>query len=260
MTASIGEDTEIDAPPALVSFGPALTAAVVGASGGIGRALADELAACPTVSNIVRLSRSPPARRDDSALHLDLEDETSIAEAAGQIERTHGALHLVIIATGILHDAGGLQPERSWRALDAAAMERVFRVNTIGPALVAKHFLPLLAKKRKSAFAALSARVGSIEDNRLGGWHAYRSSKAALNMLIKTLSVELAHRNPEALCVGLHPGTVDSALSKPFQANIAAERIFSPQRAARQLLNVLDRLSVSDTGHVYAWDGSRIPS
>lgn len=260
MIASIGKDTEINAAPALVSFGSALTAAVVGASGGIGRALADELATCPAVSKVIRLSRSRPATRNDFALHLDLEDEASIAAAAGEIERTHGVLHLVIVATGILHDASGLQPERSWRALDAAAMKRAFRINAIGPALVAKHFLPLLAKRRKSAFAALSARVGSIEDNRLGGWHAYRSSKAALNMLIKTLSIELAHRNPEALCVGLHPGTVDTALSKPFQANVPAEQVFSPQRAARQLLNVLDRLNVSDTGHVYAWDGSKIPS
>ena len=138
-------------------------------------------------------------------------------------------------------------------------MATAFRLNTTGPALVAKHFLPLLARDRKAAFAALSARVGSIEDNGLGGWYAYRASKAALNMAIKTLSIELARRYPLALCVGLHPGTVDTALSKPFQAGVPQERLFSPAQSARHLLSVLDELTAEDSGKLFAWDGRRIP-
>lgn len=165
--------------------------------------------------------------------------------------------HMVIVATGLLHDASGLQPEKTWRALEAGSLERSFRVNSIGPALVAKHCLPLLARDRKSVFAALSARVGSIEDNRLGGWHAYRASKAALNMLIRTLSIELAHRNPTAICVALHPGTVDTALSRPFQRGV--NTLFSPPRAATCLLEVMDDLTSEHSGQLFAWDGQRIP-
>jgi len=138
-------------------------------------------------------------------------------------------------------------------------MERAFRINTIGPALVAKHFLPLLSKDRKAVFAALSARVGSISDNRLGGWHAYRASKAALNMMIRTLSIELARQKPKALCVGLHPGTVDTDLSKPFQARVAKDKLFSPAHSARCLLTVLDGLGPEENGGVFAWDGGRVP-
>jgi NAD(P)-dependent dehydrogenase (short-subunit alcohol dehydrogenase family) len=139
-------------------------------------------------------------------------------------------------------------------------MERSYRINAIGPALVARHFLPLLAADRKSAFAALSARVGSIGDNGLGGWHAYRASKAALNMLLKTLAIELARRNPGALCVGLHPGTVDTGLSRPFQRGVPEGKLFTPRQSARLLLNVLDGLSTEHTGQVFAWDGQRIPA
>jgi NAD(P)-dependent dehydrogenase (short-subunit alcohol dehydrogenase family) len=138
-------------------------------------------------------------------------------------------------------------------------METAFRLNTIGPALVAKHFLPLLAKDRKSVFAAISARVGSIEDNHLGGWYAYRASKAALNMVIKTLSIELARRNTNALCVGLHPGTVDTPLSTPFQSGVPEAKLFSAARSARHLLTVLDNLTPENSGCLYAWDGSQIP-
>ena len=171
----------------LASFGSGLNVVVIGASGGIGSALADNLEACGVVSNIVRLSRSPFAILSDSAwLHIDLEEEQTIARAASELTQIADMWHLVIVATGILH-----KPEKTWRELSVPAMETAFRINAVGPAMVAKHFLPLLATKRKSVFAALSARVGSIADNQLGGWHAYRSSKAALNMLIKTLSIEL---------------------------------------------------------------------
>ena len=249
-------------PPTLASFGNGLNVAVIGASGGIGQALAEALGNCPAVERVFGLSRRAPTSGPDGgrAWHrLDLEDEDTIAGAASAFRHKVGELHLVIVASGILHDGDTLLPEKSWRAIDGGAMERAFRLNTIGPALVAKHFLPLLAKHRKTAFAALSARVGSIEDNSLGGWHAYRASKAALNMVLKTLSIELARRNPGALCVGLHPGTVDTKLSKPFQGNVPAANLFEPARAAKYLLNVLDGLEAEDSGRLYAWDGKRIP-
>ena len=133
-------------------------------------------------------------------------------------------------------------------------------MNATGPALFAKHFLPLLARDRKAAFAALSARVGSISDNALGGWYAYRASKAALNMLIRSLSIELARRSPQALCVGLHPGTVDTPLSVPFRGAVPDGQLFSPDHAAVCLLDVLDGLSPLDTGGVFDWAGQSVPA
>ncbi|MEY2926226.1 MAG: hypothetical protein RL367_703 [Pseudomonadota bacterium] len=187
---------------------------------------------------------------------FDLEDEPSIAAAAAQIGKA-GALDLIIVTTGLLH-GGGIAPEKSWRALDPATMARVFALNTIGPALIAKHFLPLLARDRRSVFAVLSARVGSISDNRLGGWHSYRASKAALNMLVRNFALELATRNPNAIAVALHPGTVATRLSEPFQHGVAADRLFSPDVSAGHLLTVLDGLTVQDSGGLFAWDGTAI--
>ena len=235
------------------SFGAGLNAVVIGAGGGIGGAFAGALEASPAVARLWRGARSGATE-----LTIDLEDEASIAAAAAAAGAA-GPLHLVIVASGLLHDGPGLQPEKSWRALDGAAMAAAFRVNAIGPALVAKHFLPLLAKDRKAAFAVLSARVGSIADNQLGGWHAYRASKAALNMLVKTLSIELARRNSGALCVALHPGTVDTALSQPFQRAVPDGGLFTPAQSARHLLDVLDGLSPRDSGNLYAWNGEAIP-
>lgn len=245
----------------LKSFGQGVEAVVIGASGGIGNALANDLERCRAVSKVLRLSRSskPPERNSSEWVHIDIEDEGSIVQAAEKVGRSARDLHLVLVATGILHDGDHVQPEKTWRSLSPSAMDTALRVNATGPALVAKHFLPLLATKRKSAFAALSARVGSIEDNHLGGWYSYRASKAALNMLIKTMSIELARRNTNALCVGLHPGTVDTSLSKPFQRDASEVTLFSPRRSARHMLNVLDQLSPENSGGVYAWDGSRIP-
>ncbi|GAB4357454.1 MAG: SDR family oxidoreductase [Kiloniellaceae bacterium] len=246
--------------PALASFGGALSVVVIGASGGIGGAFLAALEAAPAVARVFALSRRPLALRSPKTTWqaIDLEDEGSIARAAAAVKAAAGPLHLVVVATGMLHD-GALQPEKTWRSLSAAGLQRAFAVNAIGPALAAKHFLPLLADDRKAAFAVLSARVGSIADNRLGGWHAYRASKAALNMLVRTLAVELARRNDRALCVALHPGTVDTGLSRPFQANVPPEKLFTPERAAGQLLEVLDGLSPGHSGGLFAWDGQRIP-
>lgn len=188
-----------------------------------------------------------------------LEDEATIASAAAAAKAHCGELDLAIVATGILHDGTALHPEKTWRSLNAETLARAFHVNAIGPALVAKHFLPLLTRERKSIFAALSARVGSIEDNQLGGWYAYRASKAALNSMVRSLSIELARRNAHAVCVTLHPGTVDTALSKPFQRGTSVQTLFTPHDSATKLLSVMDSLTVSDSGQFFAWDGSRIP-
>jgi NAD(P)-dependent dehydrogenase (short-subunit alcohol dehydrogenase family) len=138
-------------------------------------------------------------------------------------------------------------------------MARLFAVNTIGPALIAKHMLPKLPRDRPAVFAVLSARVGSIGDNRLGGWHGYRASKAALNMLIANLAIEMRRTHPLAVIVALHPGTVATSLSEPFQAGVAADKLFSPETSATHLLNVIDRLSPEDSGSFLAWNAERLP-
>jgi len=243
-------------PPHLASFGGCLNAAVIGAAGGIGGGFVEQLANAPAIKRLYALSRSRPVLIPSAAQwhQIDIQNEASVAAAAAAIGES-GPLDLVVVATGILHDDGGLTPEKTWRALDGDAFAKIFAVNTIGPALVAKHFLPVLARDRKAVFAALSARVGSISDNQLGGWHAYRASKAALNMLIRTFAIELAYRNPSALCVGLHPGTVDTNLSAPFQGNVPDGKLFTPATAAASLLNVIDSLNESDSGRLFAWDG-----
>jgi len=166
-------------------------------------------------------------------------------------------LNMVFVATGVLNPAGA-GPEKRWKDLSPEALGHMFAVNTAGPALIAKHTLDHLARDRKSVFCALSARVGSIEDNRLGGWHAYRASKAALNMIVRSCSIELSHKNPSALCVAVHPGTVDTPLSRPFQKGVPSDQLFSPARAAEQILHVVDGLAPENSGGFFAWDGAQI--
>lgn len=235
-------------------------AAVFGASGGIGSAFVAHLARDAGRGRILALSRRPAL---DQYAHVvpafvDITDEASIA-AAAEKTRSLGELRLVIVATGLLHGQG-ISPEKTWGALTPDSLFRAFAVNSIGPALVGKHFLPLLPRHGRSVFAALSARVGSIEDNRLGGWHAYRASKAALNMLLRSFAIELARRAPEALCIGLHPGTVDTRLSRPFQGNVAPGTLRRPEDAAARLLEVIRRLGPEASGGVFAWDGARLPA
>lgn len=224
-----------------------MRAAVIGASGGIGGALVAALEA--SGAEVYALSRAGP-------VPVDITDEASIAGAAEAVGR-EGPLDLAIVATGLLH-GGAVAPEKSVRQLSADTLAAYFAVNTIGPALVAKHFLPLLPRRERGVFAALSARVGSIGDNRLGGWHGYRASKAALNMMIATLAIELVRTRPEAICAGVHPGTVATDLSAPFQGGVAAERLFTPAVAAGHILEVLAALSPADSGGCFAWDGARI--
>lgn len=242
----------------IAALGTGLSVAVFGANGGIGRALIGILQAEDSVERVFALSRVRPDNLSGktTSIAFDLLDEKSISDAAAVIA-AQGPLHLVIIATGLLHDDSG-GPEKRGQDLSEANMQRLFAINTIGPTLIAKHVLPILDRDRQSVFAALSARVGSISDNRLGGWHSYRASKAALNMMLRTLSVELAYRNPRAVCVALHPGTVDTPLSKPFQSSLSSTGIFSPHQAATNLLGIIAGLSAEDTGSFIAWDGQPI--
>lgn len=228
----------------LATFQPGLHAVVIGASGGIGAAFAALLDADPAVSRVTGLSR---------ANGFDLTDPASIAAAATALPAPPD---LVIVATGLLH-ADGIAPERELRALSAAAFARAFAVNATGPALVAQAFLPLLPKGRKTVFAALSARVGSIGDNRLGGWHAYRASKAALNQILRTVAIEQARKNPGSIVIGLHPGTVDTGLSQPFQRGVRT--LFTPAESAVHLLSVIDGATPAQTGMLFDWQGAAIP-
>lgn len=240
-------------------FNPANTV-VIGATGGIGSAIVARLAADNSVGAIHAVSRSAPGSLPASAVHhsIDITDEASIRRTATDVAES-GPLDLVIVTTGILHNDDGIMPEKTIRDLSPEAMAAVFETNCIGPTILAKYFLPHMRKGSKTVFAALSARVGSISDNRLGGWLSYRTSKAALNMALKTLSIEHARRFPDSVLVGLHPGTVATPLSEPFSGRVPADKLFTPARAARQLLDVIDSLGPSDSGNIFAWDGARIP-
>ncbi|MDB5711895.1 MAG: short-chain dehydrogenase [Sphingomonas bacterium] len=226
-------------------------AVVIGASGGIGAAIAAALVEEGAFATVHGL-----ARRHAGDGHIDLENEASIAAAAERVSRGP-APALVIVATGLLH-LGEHGPEKALSDLDPIWLARNFAVNAIGPALVAKHFLPLMPRTGRSVFAALSARIGSISDNKLGGWHGYRASKAALNMLVCTLAIEEKRRNDRAIVVALHPGTVDTALSRPFQGNVRPGTLFTPDRAALQLLDTIDGLRPPDSGKLFDYEGNEI--
>jgi len=225
---------------------PAYQALVIGATGAIGSAFVAHLRAdtrCGAVHALGR-SSSPP---------LDLTQEDSVAAAAAGL-RGLGPLHLVVVATGLLHSASA-RPEKRLADLSLATMEEVFRVNTFGPALVLRHFAPLLARER-SLMALLSAKVGSIGDNRLGGWYSYRASKAALNMMVRTAAIEMRRTHPGAVLAAVHPGTVASALSRPFRGDEIGR---APALAAAQMLTALDALQAEDSGSFVAYDGQRLP-
>lgn len=243
----------------LKTFPHGMRIAVVGASGGIGSALVELFSQHPRVATVYALSRTPCPIVSPNVAHgeLDITNEASIASCAAMAS-SESPLDIVVVATGVLWSGDALRPEKSLRELDAEKLSEVFAINAAGPALVAKHFLPRLRKESKTVFAALSARVGSIGDNRLGGWYSYRASKAALNMLLKTLAIEHARTMPQSMVVGLHPGTVDTGLSRPYSKGTSPEKLFSPETAAGHLVAVLDKVCQSNSGGVFAWDGKRI--
>ncbi len=234
------------------------TVVVVGASGGIGSEFVRQLSSSQQIGRVFALHRQPPPSTQSGVEHLtcDITDEGSI-RAAAEVVAANGPVDAVIAATGLLHD-GAIQPEKSLASIDADAMLEVFRINAIGPVLLARHFLPLLRRDARTLFAALSARVGSISDNRLGGWASYRASKAALNMLLRTAAIEHKRRWPQSIVVGLHPGTVDTRLSSPFQKRVPEGKLFTPTYAVERMLDVLDHLDAADSGGFFAWDGQPI--
>ena len=230
--------------------------AIIGASGEIGRAFINEILARYDVNKLYAFSRKGKSF-DNSCVTskpLDIEDEDSIANAVKVVEEK---LDLIIIATGFLHNTD-IMPEKSIKELSAVKFQKLFAVNTIGPAILAKHFIPYMAKNKKSTLAFLSARVGSISDNYLGGWYAYRASKAALNMIIKNLSIEVRRSNKNAVIVGLHPGTVASDLSEPFQNNVKKEKLFTAEYSANHMLDVIEEVSIDESGFIFAYDKQKI--
>lgn len=231
--------------------------AIIGSSGAIGSAFVRHLRETHPEAEIHTFSKQSDAKKHHHI--IDYDDEKTIESAAHEAYQNI-PFDLVIVATGILHNGADLQPEKSLRDLSAEKFQTIFNANTIFPALAAKHFLPLLHKDKRSVFAALSARVGSISDNHLGGWYAYRASKAALNMVINNASIEMARRYKQAIIVGLHPGTVDSSLSKPFQSHVKEGKLFTPDFAAEKLISVLEGVSPDDSGKCFGWDGQEIPA
>ena len=241
---------------------------VQGASRGIGLEFVRQLlnadnssrvfASCRDPSNAVELAvlaSNHPARL--SVVELDVSKEETIVLAAESVREETDELRLIINVAGVLHgpDFG---PEKKLTQVRPDVLRLAFEVNAFGPLLVAKHFHGFLRHGERSVFASLSARVGSISDNRLGGWYAYRGSKAAQNMFTKNLSIELGRIAPHAIVVGLHPGTVDTDLSKPFQRNVAKQRLLTVSASVAALLDVIEGLNPDDTGRVFDFRGEEI--
>lgn len=228
-------------------------AVVIGAGGGLGSALLARLHQRGDHARVLALGRN-------ADIPIDYFNEASIAGAAQTVASacaSAGAeLRLLLVASGFLHGEAG-QPERSWSQLDASYLHHVFTVNTLGPALVMKHFFPLLPQRGRCVAGFVSAKVGSIGDNALGGWYGYRASKAALNQLVKTAAIELARRNRESVCVALHPGTVDTPLSQPFART--GLHVRQADEAAGELLAVLETLTPADTGCLFDYRGQKLP-
>ena len=216
-------------------------ALIIGASGGIGRAVADAIEARGVA--VTRLSRAVDG--------LDVTDEASVARLMAPLE---GSFDLVFVAVGVLA-LPGQAPEKAVAALTAEALAGVFAVNAIGPALVLKHVLRLVPKDRRAVVAVLSARVGSIGDNRIGGWHAYRASKAALNQIVHGTAIEMKRTHRQVICVALHPGTVQT----PFTANYSGHSMVTPESAAANLLAVIEGLERDQSGGFYDWAGEGVP-
>lgn len=246
------------ATPALNQLPENFTAVVIGASGGIGKAMVRQLAANPRCAHVQAVSRSAVDGFEGpvSTAQADVTDVDSLRACAAQLDQP---VHLLLYAVGILHGPDGMEPEKSLADVRAEAMQLSMAVNALGAMHSAQAFAPLMAGKWKSIMGFVSARVGSIADNRLGGWYAYRASKAALNQSVRTLAVEQGRGRKGSICVALHPGTVDTQLSKPFQRNVPDGKLFTPEQSANYLLTVIDGLGPDDNGSFFAWDGQAIP-
>jgi NAD(P)-dependent dehydrogenase (short-subunit alcohol dehydrogenase family) len=243
-------------------------ALVVGASQGIGLGFVRHLLNDASVSQLYATYRSPnsaqglltlePHHTHLHCLALDITDEAQMAQMVAKISTMTPHLHLVVNCVGILHE-GNLQPEKSLRQLDRDRLLRYFEVNSIGAVLLAKHLLPLLSHSDRNMLATISAKIGSIGDNHLGGWYGYRASKAALNMFMRTAAIEYRRKRAKTIIVNLHPGTTDTRLSQPFQRSVPPEKLFSCDRTVSQLIAVMDGLTEEQSGEFFSWDGSQLP-
>lgn len=242
---------------------------VVGASRGIGLALAEAQLADPSVNRVIATHRSASDRRgldQLASLHgerlqrivLDVSSDASFNSFSRVLKQVEGGIDVAIHAAGILHE-NGLHPEKSLADCGASQLLRLFAINSIGPLMVARALLETAGRQRRFTFAALSAMVGSISDNRLGGWYGYRASKAALNQLLKTLSIECRTKYPQASILAIHPGTTDTGLSRPFQRNVKPGRLYTPRQTADRILGVIQSTGPADSGRFLNWDGSEIP-
>lgn len=245
----------------------ATTALVVGANRGIGLEFVKQLLALPQFETVWATYRDPESAQgllelDDSdrlqCLPLEATDEEQMATVVATIKQSTPRLHLAVNCVGVLH-TDTIKPEKGLRQLELDQLTRYFQINSIPTALLTKQLLPLLKHSDRSVFASISAKVGSIGDNYLGGWYGYRASKAALNMFIKTAAIEYRRKSKETILVALHPGTTDTQLSAPFQANVPPEKLFSTERTVKQLIDVIAGLELENSGEFFNWDGQPLP-
>ena len=244
-------------------------ALIIGATQGIGFGFVNQLLKgngfakiyatyhCQTsASSLLALERKHS--RKICCLKMDITDEKQISEGVARIQSQTDKLHLAINCVGFLHE-GSIQPEKSLRTVNTENLLRYFQVNSIGALLLAKHLLPLFRHGDRSVLATISAKIGSIGDNQLGGWYGYRASKAALNMFMRNVAIEYRRKSPQTIVAMLHPGTTDTRLSQPFQKNVLPEKLFSVERTTTQLLAVIEKLTEADSGEFFSWDGTRLP-
>ncbi len=246
----------------MLGFTDPIQAVIIGGNGGVGREFVRQLEQSTLVEKIVATHRRPLESLDTGSkvhwLEVDVKEETTIANLASYLKANGIKPNLIINCIGILHTTE-FGPEKTWRHLNAQTMQDVFAINAFAVALLGKHLIPLMPRQGRSIFASLSARVGSIADNRLGGWYSYRASKTAHNMFVKTLSLEAMRKYPELAIVSLHPGTVDTTLSEPFTARYDPKKLFTSERSVRELSQVIANCTSVDTGGFFAWDGQSIP-
>jgi NAD(P)-dependent dehydrogenase (short-subunit alcohol dehydrogenase family) len=241
------------------------TAVVVGASRGIGLAITKALLANTQIKRVLASYRQPASASElltltDERLYcfqLDVTEAEGIRQLAQLIKHEEVRPDFVINCAGILHEKG-IQPEKALNQCDADTLKRIFEVNSIAPLMLAKALIPLMPRRRNTHFTVLSAMVGSIADNRLGGWYAYRSSKAALNQFMRTLSIECRRTHPGLCITSIHPGTTDTELSRPFQANVKTGKLYTPEQSARRILSVVGQSTAEQSGQFVNWDGEPI--
>jgi NAD(P)-dependent dehydrogenase (short-subunit alcohol dehydrogenase family) len=241
-----------------------LNVLIIGADGGIGLGLVKILQQEPNLNQMYATYRRTQCASELltipnlKCLQMDITREEDISQVITTISKEIKQLHLVINCVGILHE-NNLQPEKSLAQINSENLIYYFQVNSIGSVLLGKHLLPLLKHNDTSIFASISAKVGSIGDNKIGGWYGYRASKAALNMLIRNMAIEYSRKSPKTIVVSLHPGTTNTPLSKPFQKNVPPEKLFPVVKTASQLLTVISNLNITDSGNFFSYDGTKLP-